>query len=249
LLPKRITRTDEHSAFTNSERHLILAAEALRASDAAPKDRKDEKVGGDEKVSMFWRVFGGTILSITALMIINAYQSLANNIHEVRGDISRFRESAGEFIKKDEFNNRTTTIWNSLREAQAVNASVTVLASKMTAVEQQLATADRERRDMQAALTAAAAAKDRLAALEDGRKVGEQDHKDLVAVGAALAALRDRDGVLEKQIKDGEAERRELTRELQHLRERLAKLEGLQEAKPAVKPAVAEEKKPDGGQP
>jgi chromosome segregation ATPase len=102
---------------------------------------------------------------------------------------------------------------------------------------------------MQAALTAAAAAKDRLAALEDGRKVGEQDHKDLVAVGAALAALRDRDGVLEKQIKDGEAERRELTRELQHLRERLAKLEGLQEAKPAVKPAVAEEKKPDGGQP
>jgi chromosome segregation ATPase len=246
LLPKRITRTtDESSAFTNSERHLILAAESLRAGDTAGKERKDEK-GTEEKMSLFWRVFGGTILSITALTILSAYQSLAGNIHEVRTDLGRLRESSGDFIKKDEFNNRSTNMWNGLRDLQAVSASVTVLTSKLSAVEQQVAAADRERRDMQTTLSAAAAVKDRLGALEDGRRLSDQDHKDLLALGVTLAAHKDRDSTLEKNIREAEAERRELVRELQQLRERLAKLEGLQEGKPAVKPAVAAEKKSDG---
>jgi hypothetical protein len=247
LLPKRITRTNENSAFTNSERHLILAAEALRAGDTPDTGRPEQKTT-EEKMSLFWRVFGGTILSITALTILSAYQSLAGNIHEVRNDVSRLRETGGDYIKKDEFNNRSTTMWNSIRELQTLSASVTVLTTKLTAVEQQLAAADRERRDMQTALSAATAVKDRLGALEDGRKVGEQDHKELLAVGATLSALKDRDFVLEKQIKDADAERREVVRELQVLRERLAKLEGRDEAKPSIKPAVAVEKKPEGGQ-
>jgi signal transduction histidine kinase len=206
LLPKRTHRGDEHSAFTNSERQLILAAETLRSNgDTAARPPKEEK-GGEEKISLFWRVFGGTILSICALVVINAYQSQVNNIHELRLDIGRMREAGGEFIKKDEFNTRTTTMWNSIRDLQAVNATVTVLTNKLTAAEQQLATAERERKEMQAALAQAA--------------------------------------VLEKQIKDAEAERKEICRELQQLRERLAKLEGKDELKPAVKPAAHQEPAP-----
>jgi hypothetical protein len=173
VLPRRYTRTDGHSAFTDSERHLILAAETLRAGDTPPKRRDGDRA--EEKVSVFWRVFGGTILSITALSVISAYQSLANGIHEVRSDVGKIREDGANIVKKDEFNTRTTSIWNAIRDAQAVAPSVTVLSNKATTLESHLAAA--------------------------------------------------------------EAERREMVREILQLRERLAKLEGAQEAKPAVKPA------------
>jgi predicted nucleic acid-binding Zn-ribbon protein len=87
--------------------------------------------------------------------------------------------------------------------------TVTVLTSKVSALEGQLAAAERERKEMQSALL-------------------------------QLPAMKERDAALEKLVKDGEAERRDMCRELLQLRERMAKLEGLQEAKPnGVKPAVA----------
>lgn len=145
MLPRRYSRT-ENSAFTDSERHLILAAETLRAGDTSSKTDKPEK--GEEKISIFWRVFGGTILSISALVALNAYQSLANNIHDVRSDVGRLRENSGDFIKKDEFNNRTNSLWTGLRDAQAVSASVSVLSNKQTSLETQLAAAEQERREL-----------------------------------------------------------------------------------------------------
>lgn len=177
MLPRRYVRTDGPSAFTDSERHLILAAETLRSGDTPPKRKEGEKA--EEKISIFWRIFGGTILSITALTVISAYQSLAKDIYDIRGDVGRLREGSGDYIKKDEFNNRTTTMWNSIREAQALDAKATVLTTKVTCMETKLADAEHERKD--------------------------------------------------------------LLRELLQLRERLAKLEGQQEAKPSVKPAAHSE--------
>jgi hypothetical protein len=148
VLPRRYTtRADGPSAFTDSERHLILAAETLRAGDTPPKAvPAGEKT--EEKISLFWRVFGGTILSITALTVISAYQSLAKGIDELRGDVGRLREAGGDYIKKDEFNNRTTMIWNSIRETQAIDPKVTVLQNRATTLEAQLAAAEHERKDL-----------------------------------------------------------------------------------------------------
>jgi hypothetical protein len=202
LLPRRISRQDEHSAFTDSEKHLILAAETLRSGHGGKPVKPDHQP--EEKLSLFWRVFGGTILSICALTIITAYQQLAGGIHDLRTDVGRLREVAGEYLKKDEYNARSTQMWNRLNELNGLNASISVLTNKVAAIEEQ-------------------------------RKVGEQDHKDLLAVAVTLAALKDRDNALEKQIKDAEGERREVIRELQQLRERLAKLEGQAENKPAPK--------------
>src|SRR5262245_31920538 len=99
LLPKRNNRNDEqHPAFTDSERHLILAAETLRSGERPGKPLVKDDKSAEEKISLFWRVFGGTILSICALVIITAYQSLANGIHELRGDVGRLRETSGEYI-------------------------------------------------------------------------------------------------------------------------------------------------------
>src|SRR5262249_12063298 len=55
--PRRITRDDEHPAFTDSERNLILAAETLRTGRDLKPRKTDEKP--EEKLSLFWRVFGG----------------------------------------------------------------------------------------------------------------------------------------------------------------------------------------------
>ena len=177
VLPRRYTRSDGHSAFTDSERHLILAAETLRTGDTPVKRTDGEKT--EEKISVFWRVFGGTILSITALSVISAYQSLANNIHEVRADVGRLRESSGNYIRQDEFNTRTTAIWNSIREAQAVTPTVTVLTNKTVALENQLAAADHERKELCRELLQL---RERLAKLE-----GQQEVKP-----AALKAPADR---------------------------------------------------------
>ena len=91
MLPKRLSRSD--SSFTDSERHLILAAETLRAGDA-PGAAK-EVVRPEERISLFWRVFGGTILSICALAVLTAYQSLANGIHDLRKRV----RSMANFVK------------------------------------------------------------------------------------------------------------------------------------------------------
>jgi hypothetical protein len=200
LLPRRLPRPQAHSNFTDSERHLILAAETLRTSEPLPpvKTSRDDKP--EERISLFWRVFGGTILSICGLVVINAYQSLNGNIHEVRSDLGRLRESTADFIRKDDFNTRNATLWNSIRDLQTMQSSVSVLSNKQAAMEQQTA-------------------------------AGERDHKELLAASAALTALRDKDAALEKVVKDVEAERREFVREIQLLRERLAKLEGQAEKK------------------
>jgi chromosome segregation ATPase len=231
LLPRRITRDDEHPAFTDSERNLILAAETLRSGHAVKLQKREEKP--EEKLSLFWRVFGGTLLSICALVVMTAYQQLTGGIHDVRNDVARLREASADFLKKDDYNNRSTQMWNRVNELNALNASVSVLTNKMTGVEQQLAAADRDRKDMQGPIALVAALREKLTGLEEQRKVSEQDHKDLVAMSANLTALT-------KQLKEADSERREMAREVQNLRERLAKLEGQSEAKPtADKSAVA----------
>jgi predicted nucleic acid-binding Zn-ribbon protein len=47
-----------------------------------------------------------------------------------------------------------------------------------------------------------------------------------------LATLREKDALLDKLVKEAETERRDLAREVQALRERIAKLEGQAEKKP-----------------
>ncbi|MFO0808319.1 MAG: hypothetical protein U0746_06825 [Gemmataceae bacterium] len=173
MLPKRTNRSDSQSNFTASERNLILAAETMRASESPQAPIPMERT--EERISLFWRVFGGTILSITALIVINAYQSLGANIHELRSDLSRLRESAGDFIKKDDFNARHATMWTSLREAQQLSAPITALTGKVVALEQQIATAEVERRELIKELQAF---RERLAKLEGKTESKPEPKKD-----------------------------------------------------------------------
>src|SRR5262249_47485429 len=140
-----------------------------RSKDEAPAK------SGEEKISLFWRVFGGTILSIAALVLLTIYQSLAGNIHDLRteigqlkegkaelakatdlgalrGEIGQIREAKGDYVKKDEFANSKTLIWNRFQEVQATLAglsnSATGLKENLTHLDGEIKSFKGERKEM-----------------------------------------------------------------------------------------------------
>jgi chromosome segregation ATPase len=223
------TRSNEDLELYERPTTIGFTAETLRVPQIVAEPHRPE-----EKISLFWRVFGGTILSITALVAIQAYQALANNIHELRSDQNRLREVAADFVKKDEFASRTSSLWNRLQDVQNINASVTVLGTKLSAIETQASQADKEHKDMAAALVQLSAMREKVAQIDENKKFAEQDHKEILSILAGMQSLRDKDALLEKKLQDAETERKDLLRELQSLRERLAKFEGQNQSPPTA---------------
>src|SRR5438132_9997852 len=81
----------------------VVAAETLRNATAqgllAAASAK-----GEERIGVFWRVFGGTLLSIVALVCVTVYQQFTSTINELRNDVNHLNESRADLLKKDEFN-------------------------------------------------------------------------------------------------------------------------------------------------
>jgi hypothetical protein len=125
---------------------LPVTVEMLRnASNRVPVAMAEK---GEERISLFWRVFGGTILSIVALVAVTLYQQFTNSLGEIRSNVNHLTESRAELIKTDEFNTRLTTVWTSIKELQAAQAANAALKTKADLLEQQLKMADDERKEM-----------------------------------------------------------------------------------------------------
>ena len=160
-----MAQNDQNGQTRDQPQHLpaitILAAESLRSAGAplvcdAPPSKSEERI------SLFWRVFGGTLLSITALIGITIYQQFNNGINDLRNQIAKTNESHGDFVKKDEFNTRLSTVWSHVSEPKD-GATVTTLRDKITVQEQQMKSAEDDRKDMQRELQAL---RERIAKLE-----------------------------------------------------------------------------------
>ena len=111
-----------------------LATEILRRVEEAHQQMAPAS-GGEEKLSLFWRVFGGTILSIVALVAITLYQQLTGSIAELRANLAHLSEIQAEMIKKDEVENRFNTVWTSFRDVEtslpAVKTTVQQLETRL----------------------------------------------------------------------------------------------------------------------
>lgn len=185
----------------------VAAMETVRSateSAAKAEPKKDE-----EHISLFWRVFGGTILSVVALVAITLYNNMATNISELRGEVSREREARADLLKKDEFNTRNTAMYERIRAIDAVKVEMEGVKEKVSANTAATAGARKEtgaaldgiKKDVTAAADAmkkdAAALevlKERVAALEGVKKevAGLDAIKEKVAATAVeLKALRD----------------------------------------------------------
>jgi chromosome segregation ATPase len=119
-----------------------VAAEVLHqagrsgAQVAAPAKEDDDK-----KISVFWRVFGGTLLSIAALVVVTVYQQFSNTINDLRGDLShlnadlrkemsRLGEVQGELVTREDFAGKQRYIWESIKELQGDRNTLTSLKER-----------------------------------------------------------------------------------------------------------------------
>jgi hypothetical protein len=133
---------------------IPLAQETLRSSACA-----DDSAIKHEGISAFWKVFGGTLLSIAALAIItlcqhfngrlNALQSDFNyQDNDLRKDLGRLGEAQGELLKKEEFNTRLKSIWDGMKELRDSTAIATALKERTALTDQQLKIAEEERKEL-----------------------------------------------------------------------------------------------------
>jgi septal ring factor EnvC (AmiA/AmiB activator) len=123
---------------------LAVATETLRSkgeachTDAAPPR-------GEEKISVFWRVFGGTLLSIAALVVMTVYQQVNASITELRAAVARVNETHADLAKKEELNSRTSKIWDTLTK---VTTDLPAMKTHDDILDSQFKTAEQERKEL-----------------------------------------------------------------------------------------------------
>jgi hypothetical protein len=157
-----LTNRDEHKhdALIRLPAAALVTAEALRGpqtAEAPPLARTEERM------PLFWRVFGGTTLSILALVGITVYQQFNNGILDLRRELIAEREFRGDAVKKEELNSRLSPVWSSLKDANAAAGEITALKERCTMLQDQLKTAENDRKALSAELQQL---RDRLVRLE-----------------------------------------------------------------------------------
>jgi len=116
--------------------------ETLSLSETArPKTARHDRAD-DERISLFWRVFGGTLISIVALVAITLFNNLSNTLSEMRTEIARLNEARADVVKKDEFNARTTGVWDRVQAVQSQlvgqTAGLTNLQAELTGLKERV---------------------------------------------------------------------------------------------------------------
>jgi hypothetical protein len=141
-------RSDRDTAVQTAPALTLLAADAVRCATAAARSSEPVLAKPEERIPLFWRIFGGTLLSIAALVVVTLYQQFTSSINEMRNDMVRLHEAEADAVKKDEFNSRITTLWTGLSDAKAAGAGVAALREKETLHDQQLKQSDDDRKEL-----------------------------------------------------------------------------------------------------
>jgi hypothetical protein len=97
-------------------RVAVFDMERLRSSGRRPASPRR-----NQKMSFFWQVFGGTILSIVALIVLTAYSQLTSMQTDLRREMNQVEVDQ---VKKDEFSARLSVLWNSIKSLQDTSTSL-----------------------------------------------------------------------------------------------------------------------------
>jgi hypothetical protein len=150
-----------------SQQVPILAAETLRQTATAVGTAQPAK--SEERGSSFWRIFGGTLLSIAALVVLTLCQHFNSSLNDLRNDLghlsdelrkdlghlntdlrkdlTRLSESQTDLVKNQEFNTRTHSLWDAVKELQGLQAAVTALKERAVLQDQEQKARD-ERKEL-----------------------------------------------------------------------------------------------------
>lgn len=211
MTPRRSLDADHQPSAHQPLNAMETMRSAVDSGSEKPAEKKDE-----EKMSLFWRVFGGTILSIITLIAINIFNNLSSSIAELRSELNREREARAEFIKKDEFNSRVTSQYERIRGLDSLKIELEAIKER---VQNNAATIESIKRDT-------------LAAIESMRKDITNNAEGIKKDSATIEVLRERITSLEalkkeiatlETLKDRQAT---AAADLKSLREELNKLSG-----------------------
>lgn len=181
MLQKRADHDDEAIGRTGEMAALETARSAAESGGKAAEAKPEE-----ERVSVFWRVFGGTILSIVALVSITLYNNLTSSITDLRAEVSREREARAELVKKDEYNTRITSVYERMRGIDSLKVELEGMKEKVNTHGTALDTAK----------------KDTAAAIDGVKKEAAASADAMKKDAAALEVLKERVAALEAVKKD-----------------------------------------------
>jgi len=215
---------------------------------------KAEKIHQDEeKISHFWRVFGGTLLSIAALVAVTMYNGMTSSIAELRSEIARLNEAKADAAKKDDvatlrtqmvqiagyrseidsLKERASKYRNEIDEAKKDTQARLDLAKKerddsIDSIRKELATVELLKTKLNATTSDLKLATDELQKVR--QEVEKNQSADLERRDHRTAQMK----AIDETIKD-------IQKNLLESREKIARLEGLQSQSKSVQPAKATE--------
>ena len=230
-------KMDQEDGSENSQEAVLVQAETMRSvannqripftpvttkeHHPTPPPSKEE-----EKISLFWRVFGGTILSISALVAMTIYNNMASSISDLRTQIAQISESRAEMIKKEEYNTRSTSMWSRIQEMQATIAALAPLKESVAVFNERMSNLSKEQRDaIEAAKVMVTQLKERFVGIEESTKLADKQRTTVQDLHVGLTALQEKSVNRDEQMKQIEIERKAMVNELQAMRERMAKIE------------------------
>jgi chromosome segregation ATPase len=120
----------ERTAATSGK---LVVSETLRSAAESSGSKQAEPQKEEEHISLFWRVFGGTILSISALVIMTLYNNLSSSITDLRTELNHAQQAQADLVKKDDFNTRSTGLYERIRTLDALKADLEGLRERVTA--------------------------------------------------------------------------------------------------------------------
>jgi chromosome segregation ATPase len=231
MTPRKFPRADEVDLYPSDTNPAVLGAIA-RASEPVKKS------SDEEKLHVFWRVFGGAIVSICALVGLSLYNNMQTNIAELRAELSRVNEARGDYVRKDEFNTRITANYERITtvgtQTSTQNATLLSLRTDLDATKERLAKATTEADALKKDIVAIEAIKEKIALLvTDLKAVREESFKMTAELEKNKLADTDRRIRRDEQMKDLEKLIKELHTAVQECQVKLARVEGKQESKPA----------------
>ncbi len=205
-----VKRLDQKEEELQQAATSLAGGELLRAAgDGAAK--ADTNKSDEERISLFWRIFGGTILSIVALGTFTLYNNISSNISDLRRELNQEREARAELLRKQEFQTYLTQQSERLRVLETIRGDFEGLRERVNG---NTATVEALKRETTAAVDTHR--KEVAAQLESMRKESAQVIDGLKKDLAAIETLRERLAAVEMWKKDIAA--------IESLRERLASI-------------------------
>lgn len=155
VMENRIFEENE-SLRRDRNRASMLAAEMTRTAAApATTARSTATPCGPappprDRFPLFWEIFGGTLISVVALIVITAFSQLGSTAADLRRDLNQLQ---AELVRKDDLNVRLTAVWTSVKDLQGTTASRASLEEGTRALSREFSvcfkTDDDQRKDLQ----------------------------------------------------------------------------------------------------